>query len=105
MSKSNFLKLPNGQFIRPFMICGASATGTGVTLVDSANKMLGFIPVDASVYDAESAENCIVDLILERCDTKGPAAPINWDAVLEPTFRTPIIENLNISKHTFRQAT
>ena len=23
----------------------------------------------------------------------------------EPTFRTPIIENLNISKHTFRQAT
>ena len=25
--------------------------------------------------------------------------------VLNPTFRTPIIENLNISKHTFRQAT
>ena len=24
---------------------------------------------------------------------------------LQPTFRTPIIENLNISKHTFRQAT
>jgi hypothetical protein len=23
----------------------------------------------------------------------------------QPTFRTPIIENLNISKHTFRQAT
>ena len=23
----------------------------------------------------------------------------------KPTFRTPIIENLNISKHTFRQAT
>jgi hypothetical protein len=83
MSKSNFFKLPNGQFIRPFMICGASVTGTGVTLVDSANKILGFIPVDASVYDAESAKNRIVDLILERCDTKGPAALINWDAVLE----------------------
>ncbi len=25
--------------------------------------------------------------------------------LLYPTFRTPIIENLNISKHTFRQAT
>ena len=83
MSKSNFLKLPNGQFIRPFMICGASATATGVTLVDSANKMLGFIPVDASVYDAESAKNRIVELILERCDTKGPAAPIDWHAVLK----------------------
>jgi hypothetical protein len=35
------------------------------------------------VYDAESAKNRIVDLILERCDTKGPAAAINWDAVLE----------------------
>ena len=83
MSKSNFLKLPNGQFIRPFMICGASATGTGVMLVDSTNKMLGFISVDASVYDAESAKNYIVDLILERSNKKGTVTPINWDAVLE----------------------
>ena len=83
MSKSNFLKLPNGQFIRPFMICGASATGTGVTLLDSANKLLGFIPVDASVYDAENAKNHIVDLILERSNKKGTVTPINWDAVLE----------------------
>jgi hypothetical protein len=29
---------------------------------------------------------------------------IDFPALL-PTFRTPIIENLNISKHTFRQAT
>ena len=27
------------------------------------------------------------------------------DAIVYPTFRTPIIENLNISKHTFGQAT
>lgn len=86
MSKSNFLRLPNGQFIRPFVICGASATTTGVTLVDSANKMLGFIPVDDGVYNAEEAKNRIVDLILERCDKKGAATPINWDAVLN-TFK------------------
>jgi hypothetical protein len=29
----------------------------------------------------------------------------NGIAEHEPTFRTPIIENLNISKHTFGQAT
>ena len=83
MSKSNFLKLSNGQAVRPFMICGVSATDTGVTLVDSSNNLLAFIPVDASVYDAESAKNYIVDLILERSNKKGTVTPINWDAVLE----------------------
>jgi hypothetical protein len=86
MSKSNFLKLPNGQFVRPFMICGASSTDTGVTLVDSSNKMLAFIPVDATQYDAEKAKEHIVDLILERCEKKGLAETINWDNVFT-TFK------------------
>ena len=46
IKKSNFFILPEGEFVRPFMICGVSATEKGVVIVDSSNKMLGFIDVD-----------------------------------------------------------
>ena len=47
-------------------------------------------------YLAEHAENAKLALELAQKEAKH---------LTYPTFRTPIIENLNISKHTFRQAT
>jgi hypothetical protein len=86
IKKSNFFILPEGEFVRPFMICGVSATDTGVAIVDAANKMLGFIDVDPELYDAKSAKAHIVKLIMERLEKKGAVEPINWDNVFT-TFK------------------
>jgi hypothetical protein len=86
IKKTNFFILPEGDFFRPHVVCGVSATDTGVVIVDSSNKMLGFIAVDPELYDAESAKTHIVKLILERCDKKGAVEPINWDKVFT-TFK------------------
>ena len=86
IKKTNFFILPEGDFFRPHVVCGVSATDTGVAIVDAANKMLGFIDVDPELYDAKSAKAHIVKLIMERLEKKGAVEPINWDNVFT-TFK------------------
>ena len=82
MSKSKFLKLPNGTVIRPFMITICSPTDSGVALLSSSSLMVGFIEVDSTKYDADKLKLLIMRLIQECCDLGKNFKQIDW----EPAF-------------------
>lgn len=81
MSKSKFLKLPNGSVIRPFMIAISSATDSGVILLSSSSLIIGFIEVDGSKYDAEKLKLIIIQLIQECVDLGKNFKQIDWESV------------------------
>ena len=43
MSTSKFLRLPNGQSIRPFMIASVSPSESGVQILGTSGNLIGFI--------------------------------------------------------------
>jgi len=82
MSKSKFLKLPNGTVIRPFMIMICSPTDSGVALHSSSSQMVGFIEVDSAKYEDEKLKLILMRLIQECVDLGKNFNQINW----EPAF-------------------
>jgi hypothetical protein len=68
MSKSQYLKLPNGAAIRPYMIAVCSPTTKGVALLGTSGRMIGYVEIDSSKYQVEKLKLLIADLILECCD-------------------------------------
>jgi|694.fasta_scaffold62710_1 hypothetical protein len=69
MAKSKFLRLPNGQIIRPFMISSASPTDAGVAILGSSNDMIGFISIDEKLYNQEIKAH-ICEILANICEEK-----------------------------------
>jgi hypothetical protein len=80
MTKSKFLKLPNGAIIRPFMIAISSPTDNGVSLLSSSSQMIGFIEVDSNKYDADKLKLLIMRLIQECVDLTRNFQQIDWES-------------------------
>ena len=81
MSKSQYLKLPNGAAIRPYMIAACSPTNKGVALLGTSGRMIGYIEIDSSKYQVEKLKPLIADLILECCDQGKNFKQIDWNSV------------------------
>jgi hypothetical protein len=88
MSKSKFLKLPNGSIVRPYMIAASSPIDTGVSLLSSTSEMIGFIEVDSAKYHAEKLKLIIVNLIQECVDLGKKFNQIDWDSAFYSCERT-----------------
>jgi hypothetical protein len=77
--------------------------------INSRNKVQAELRPDGSLSDVKDAASKLannaarVAALFHRIE--GETGDISEETVIQPTFRTPIIENLNISKHTFGQAT
>jgi hypothetical protein len=77
--------------------------------INSRNKVEAELRPDGSLSDVKDAASKLannaarVAALFHRIE--GETGDISEETVIQPTFRTPIIENLNISKHTFGQAT
>lgn len=81
MTTSKFLRLPNGQSIRPFMISSIYPSESGVQLLNASGNMIGFIEIDNKQYhDRIKIEIC--DLITNACSYKSnKIIQIDWDGV------------------------
>lgn len=83
MVTSKFLRLPNGQVIRPYMISSASPCDNGVTILGSSSNIIGFISVDTSLYNQEIKAH-ICEMLANICDEKtNKINQIDWVKVFE----------------------
>ena len=93
MSTSKFLRLPNGQSIRPFMIASVSPSESGVQILGTSGNLIGFINIDSLQYN-EKIKTEICDLITDSCDNKSnKISQIEWDIV----FKRNVIMELTSS--------
>ena len=83
MAKSKFLRLPNGQIIRPFMISSAGPTDGGVSILGSSNDMIGFISIDEQLYNQEIKAH-ICEMLANICEeNKKEINQIDWDKAFD----------------------